>query len=233
MRGTEQAPREPTDPSQSDPPQDAAAEALVRLKLGRFEDLARMREVAMNFVERCERRGSGLLMEREEQAFGSSNVCLDLARVTRIVRQTMVLEMEMTGERPIPAGRAAAAPAPAREAPAPAAEPAPPESRPEVREQRDFHDSDDLHDPDDYDDYDDYDHGPYEAVVAGIRATLGMEEPAPVSMPVAETVAAEAPVAVKPMIPASGLLERDGEAGSRSSYADFPRKCARGGHDPP
>ena len=218
----------PTDPSQPDPPQDAAAAALVRLKLGRFEDLARMREIAMNFVERCERRGSGLLMEREEKAFSGGNVCLDLARVTRIVRQTMVLEMEMTGERPIPARRAAAAPAPAREAPAPAAEPAPPESRPEVRERSDFHDSDDLHDPDDYDDYDDYDHGPYEAVVGRIRATLGMDE-----APVVETAAAEAPVAPKPAIPAAGLPERNGGAGPLSSSYDLPPSRMRRGRDPP
>ena len=181
------------DPGRTDPASDRIADRIRELAAGpaqekrataaeiwqaeQLGDLRRMREIGMNFVERLERRASGLLLEREERAFlDAGDICLGFARVTRAVRQIIVLEQEMLGLREPPVARAVG-----RNSAAHSTESAAPPAADPVGDRTDPPDTD--RERNDLNDLDDYDRGPADAVVAQIRSTLGLAEAPPPPAP--------------------------------------------------
>ena len=126
-----------------------------------LQDLNRMRAVGMGFIDRLDRRAQGLLRFDEEKAFESSgDIFLGFARVSRAVRQIIVLEQEIFGLPQPPGLRAVNTNAPRATKPASA-----------ERDREDERDSERS----DLNDLDDYDNGPTGEVMARIRKTLDAE----------------------------------------------------------
>ena len=82
-------------------------EVVVRETEAQLQDLNRMRAAGMMFIDRLERRANGLLRYDEEKIFErGGDIFTGFARVSRAVRQIIVLEQEIFGLRAPPGPRA-------------------------------------------------------------------------------------------------------------------------------
>lgn len=155
-------------PDPRDP--DPAAERVARRVERQFEGLDRLRAIGLNLAERIDRVSAGEASKGEARAFaGQQDIVLAFARLSRAVRQIIVLEQEMMGLRAPPAARASAGAAGRgtggaldfgrREAGFGA-------ERNDLRDPRDPSDYNDHHD------YGDYDNGSRDEVVKRIYEVL-------------------------------------------------------------
>jgi hypothetical protein len=148
-----------------------ARERPERMKAAALDDLERLQHIAMDMAEIVGRRSRGLLRQDErEGGMAEGDNVLDLVRISRAVRQIIVLQEEILGLRERPVRRAPGA----RNPGAPTATAADPveaamaQSR-NVAETSDIRDRSDLND---YDDLDDYDHRDGETVFKAVREVV-------------------------------------------------------------
>ena len=134
-----------------------------------IEDLRRLRQIGMEHAERTGREGRGLLTYDEREGLSrATDPGLKFNRIARAVRQIVVLQQELLGNRPV-AGVRAAADAPAAAAPTADAETADAEPTRRERERSDLRDRPERNDLNDLYDYDDRAYG---EVVADVRQVL-------------------------------------------------------------
>jgi hypothetical protein len=140
-----------------------------------IEDLRRLRQIGMEHAERTSREGRDLLTfdERDGLARGT-DPGLKFNRIARTVRQIVVLQQELLGNRPV-AGIRAVADAPTAVARTTDAEPAQRETERSDLADRERPERNDLYD---------YDDRSFDQAVDGVRQTLGVSA--------AQDVAAEA-----------------------------------------
>jgi len=230
MSATDQAACGPTDrtPAGRDaerPEAVAAADEARRARVvaaartEQLADLKRLRDVGMIFVDQLERRSRGLLRMDEENAFSPDiDAPLAFARLSRAVRQIIVLEQEIMGLRPVARSPVNADPA---NAPANAnvAASAPEPSRNAGDRTEDERDRGDLND------LDDYDRGPIEDVVGRIKSALGVgsaeksfAEPSPPPTPPAKGAGCEpgSSVSLHAPPPLAGGGREEGENANHS-----------------
>jgi hypothetical protein len=82
---------------------DREAARTAAIKDATLDDLARMRRVGMNFIERLDARAAGGMTEAELEGMKRvGDDCIAFERVARAVRQIVALEHETVGIRPMP-----------------------------------------------------------------------------------------------------------------------------------
>ncbi len=136
-----------------------------------------MRAAGMMLIDRLERRANGLLRYDEEKIFErGGDIFTGFARVSRAVRQIIVLEQEIFGLRQPPGMRAAAN-----------GNVSIPQARSWTASERQENERD--VERSDLNDLNDYNNGSIETVVACIRKSLGIEPEAPVPAPSVRRVA--------------------------------------------
>lgn len=156
--------------------------AAARLVDAQMADLARLRAIGMGIAEELDRQSSGI-----GKAHGFAAVrgaIVSFARVSRSIRQIIVLEQEIIGLREGPAAKN-------RDALRRATEHLASAIRRGAAGYPNPDSMNDYADPDDYNDYDDYDRGPVDEITARLEreldkvaARLGVEvEPADSSSP--------------------------------------------------
>jgi hypothetical protein len=145
-------------------------EVQGRMALAQLEALRMARDATVNMIDKIDRAAAGLLEAREDHPMsGTTDLCLAFTRVTRTLRQIIVLEQEVAGLREPPRRYYAAASAPA------AANDAASRDSEDRAERDDDRERDDLRDPPDRDDThddDDYDDREFDIVLASVRKTL-------------------------------------------------------------
>ena len=156
-------------------------------------DLGDLRGAGMNLVRRMDRRVAGKLPEEEAKAFGKiADPILSFARLSRSVRQIIVLEQELMGLRMPQLGRDATYAErddksrlrgfrkwPGKDPDDDCYE------NPDTRDASDLYDhdsdlrdTDDLADPEDSNDTNDYLAAPADEIIARVRTALGVPQPA-------------------------------------------------------
>ena len=156
-------------------------------------DLGDLRGAGMNLVRRMDRRVAGKLPEDEEKAFGKiADPILSFARLSRSVRQIIVLEQELMGLRMPQLGRDATYAErddksrlrgfrkwPGKDPDDDCYE------NPDTRDASDLYDhdndlrdTDDLGDAEETDDTNDYLAAPADEIIARVRTALGVPQPA-------------------------------------------------------
>jgi hypothetical protein len=193
-------------------------DVVVRETEAQLQDLNRMRAAGMMFIDRMERRANGLLRYDEEKIFERGvDIFTGFARVSRAVRQIIVLEQEIFGLRP-PSGTRAAANGNA------------PATRDPYRtlSERSFSECDT--DRSDLNDLNDYDNGPIDVVVARIAKTLGVEPKAPVGwLKHGETSHMSQSAPINPDVSTPGV----DATGSRSTQSALPGTVKSSGNRGP
>jgi hypothetical protein len=131
----------------------------AELRAQQFAELARLRALGMQNVETLSRWSTGDLTDQEAKALaGMGGFVMEYCRVAKAIRQVIVLELELSGQREAP-------------------------DRDAIREPRELDDSDpqeqnrERRERGDSYERSDYDNGPLDLVIAKVRKALRADAP--------------------------------------------------------